>query len=809
MAPSPPNGGNSSNGSPAGGAAALKVPASLPVFPTRNQRVLLPGIVMRLQYSKNSNLMVACVPLRPITPPEGNGNSHASTPTGGVGGGIQKSAGSSDDNGDDSRTVSGPGDLYDCGVAARIVHFVKNRPSEARATRASYVISLEDISKDDTEMSALIMNLRAAGHELASVLSQLQLPSSVLGQLKQMLDSTAPSHLSDLFASMIDLSLEEKLQILEMTDVKQRIKRTLELLNRQIQVLKISQKLQTTVENKLGQKQREFILRQQLDAIKKELGESDDAEEDEAADLAKRIAEAKLPEEAAKAAERELRRLKRMHSGMAEFQVTRTYLEWLAEVPWSQTTDDILDITRARKQLDEDHYGLEKVKTRVIEFLAVRKLKSDLKGPILCFVGPPGVGKTSLGRSIASAMGRKFHRISLGGVKDEAEIRGHRRTYIGALPDEIDKLSRDFRGDPASALLEVLDPEQNFTFSDHYLNVPYDLSQVLFIATANDPDTIPGPLMDRMEVIRISGYTFDEKLHIAKRYLLPKQIAGHGLPHPLVNIPDDVLYHIAVGYTREAGVRNLEREIAGVCRALAVDYADARERNANIKDGKLPSEETADTGIASREAPGFDGNVTLERVEAILGPALFDDEVSERAALAGVATGLAWTASGAGGLLFIEATLMPGKGSLVLTGKLGDVIKESAQLGLTWVRANARKLGLTRDRTNIIDNTDVHIHFPAGAIPKDVTALVSLFSGVRVADHLAMTGEMTLRGLVEPVGGIKEKVLAAHRGGIKTVILPFKNRKDLADVPEKVRKEIDFHFAKTVDEVLEVAFGGQ
>ncbi|KAI9349446.1 Lon protease C-terminal proteolytic domain-containing protein [Zopfochytrium polystomum] len=630
-----------------------------------------------------------------------------------------------------------------------------------------------------------------------------------------MLDSTPPGQLADLFASMIDLSLDEKLQILELVDSKTRIKRTLELLTRQIQVLKISQKLQTTVENKLGQKQREFILRQQLDAIKKELGETEEGEEDEVADLSKRIAEAKLPEEASKAADRELRRLKKMHSSLAEYQVIRTYLEWLSEVPWTRSTEDVIDISKARSQLNSDHYGLDKVKTRVLEFLAVRKLKADLKGPILCFVGPPGVGKTSLGRSIAAALGRKFYRISLGGVRDEAEIRGHRRTYIGALPgmiiqglrrcgvrnpvfllDEIDKLGRDVRGDPASALLEVLDPEQNSTFSDHYLNVPFDLSQVLFIATANDGEAIPAPLMDRMEVIRIPGYTFEEKLHIAKRYLLPKQLSGHGLPASQVEVPDEILSKIAVGYTREAGVRSLEREIGSVCRSLAVEYADAKEKSAP---------ET------------FDGVLTEDRVEKFLGHQKFDDDVSERSAIPGVATGLAWTASGAGGLLFIEATQMPGKGSLVLTGKLGDVIKESAQLGLTWVRANAQKLGLSKAKVNIIDSTDIHIHFPAGAIPKDgpsagitiVTALVSLFSGKPVADHLAMTGEMTLRGMVQPVGGIKEKVLAAHRGGIKKIILPFRNRKDLSDVPERVLQEIDFHFVKTADEVLVIAFDGQ
>ncbi|KAI9017192.1 Lon protease C-terminal proteolytic domain-containing protein [Gaertneriomyces semiglobifer] len=625
-----------------------------------------------------------------------------------------------------------------------------------------------------------------------------------------MLDSTPPGQLADLFASMIDLSLGEKLQILETTDVKTRIRLTLELLTRQIQVLKISQKLQSTVESKLGKKQREFFLRQQLDAIKKELGESDEGEEDEVADLTKRINEAKLPEEASKAAIRELKRLKRMHPSMAEYQVVRTYLEWLSELPWDKQSEDVLDISRAKEQLDSDHFGLEKVKTRILEYLAVRKLKQDLRGPILCFLGPPGVGKTSLGKSLATALGRKFHRIALGGVRDEAEIRGHRRTYIGALPgriiqgirrcgvnnpvillDEIDKLGRDNRGDPSSALLEVLDPEQNGTFTDHYLNVPFDLSNVLFIATANDADTIPGPLFDRMEVIRIPGYTFEEKLHIAERHLLPKQIKAHGLELDNVNLDKDILLKIATGYTREAGVRNLEREIAAVCRALAVEYASAKEE---------PSR-------------SYDATVTDDKLTRILGPERFDEEISERSPMPGVVTGLAWTASGSGGLLFIEATMMPGTGRLHLTGKLGDVIKESAQIALTWVRSNASRLSPPAP-PELFQTRDIHIHLPAGAIPKDgpsagitiVTALVSLLTNTPVRGHTAMTGEVTLRGQVLPVGGIKEKVLAAHRGGVKYVILPEKCKRELEEVPQNVRDEITCVFVKRVEEVLAFAF---
>ncbi|KAJ3295152.1 hypothetical protein HK104_002962, partial [Borealophlyctis nickersoniae] len=736
--------------------------------------------------------------------------------------------------------------LNSWGVSARVLNLVRNNAAEAKASGVKYIVTLEgvsrfkidhfvkstpfieavvtlhgeqeglelDIDKEDAELQAAVINLRATGHELANVLSQLQLPTGVLGQLRRMLDNTPPGQVADLLASMIDLSFAEKLQILELADVKARVMRVTELINRQIQVLKISQKLQTTVENKLGKKQREFLLRQQMEAIKKELGESDESEQDEVGDLTKRIEEAKLPDDAAKAAAREIRRLKKLPASVPEYQVVRNYLEWLSELPWSKHSDDVMDIARAREQLNEDHSGLDKVKTRIVEYLAVRKLNQDLKGPILCFLGPPGVGKTSLGRSIANALGRKFHRISLGGVRDEAEIRGHRRTYVGAMPgtiiqamrkcgvnnpvillDEIDKLGRDVRGDPSSALLEVLDPEQNSTFTDHYMNVPFDLSKVLFIATANEADTIPGPLYDRMEVIQIPGYTFDEKLHIAKRHLLPKQIKSHGLDPAIVSFDDSALNKIATGYTREAGVRNLEREIGALCRSLAVEYADAKEK---------------------AQTDDFRGAVDVERVRKVLGPERFDDEVSERTSIPGVITGLAWTASGSGGLLFIEATQMPGNGVLHLTGKLGDVIKESGRLALTWVRSNAVKLGISKEGTgNVLAAADVHIHIPAGATPKDgpsagvtiVTALVSLFTSRTALPHTAMTGEITLRGQVLPVGGIKEKVLAAHRGGIKRVILPFRNQKDLVDVPANVRQDIEFITVKTVWEVLDAAFG--
>ena len=508
-----------------------------------------------------------------------------------------------------------------------------------------------------------------------------------------------------------------------------------------------------------------------------------------------------------------------MQPAQPEYGVIRNYLEWIVEMPWNAASQDRLDIDAAQRQLDADHHGLEKVKRRILEYLAVRKLKADVRGPILCFLGPPGVGKTSLGRSIADALGRKFHRIALGGVRDEAEIRGHRRTYIGAMPgrivhalkkvgvnnpvillDEINKLGRDVRGDPASALLEVLDPEQNHSFTDHFLNVPFDLSNVLFIATANEADTIPQPLMDRMEVIRLSGYTFEEKQQIARRHLLPKQLKVHGLAAERVVVPDDVLQWMAVNYTREAGVRSLEREIAAVCRGLAVE----------LSKGALA-------------AAGEPYTLTIDRVGELLGPAPFEDDLSERASIPGVAVGLAWTASGSGGMLFIEATRMAGRGQLTLTGMLGDVIKESAQTALSWVRSHATELRLTPAATmvgsgsanvSLLDKTDIHIHFPAGAIPKDgpsagvtiVTALVSLLANERVRPYTAMTGEITLRGLVLPVGGIKEKVLAAHRSGIKRVILPYRNQKNLADVPATVRNELEFVLAKRITDVLQAAF---
>ncbi|HEX7622160.1 MAG TPA: endopeptidase La, partial [Anaeromyxobacteraceae bacterium] len=534
-----------------------------------------------------------------------------------------------------------------------------------------------------------------------------------------------------------------------------------------------------------------------------ELGELGE-EEEELDELAERLKKAGLPPDVDKVAQKELNRLKSIPTASSEYTVARTYLDWIADLPWSKRTDDNLDIENARGNLDADHYGLQKIKKRILEYLAVRKLKNDMRGPILCFVGPPGVGKTSLGQSIARATGRKFVRLSLGGVRDEAEIRGHRRTYVGALPgriiqsmkkagsinpvmmlDEIDKLGADFRGDPSAALLEVLDPEQNHAFSDHYLDVAYDLSKVMFVGTANLLDPIPGPLKDRMEVLELPGYTFEEKVHIAQNHLIPKQLREHGLSPEAISLDEKALIKTIMAYTREAGVRNLERRLADLCRAVAVEVAS----------GKV--------------AAGAKRTVTEADLPEMLGPERFWNETAERTEIPGVATGLAWTAAG-GDILFIEATKMSGKGLLTLTGQLGDVMKESAQAALSYLRSKADTLGIP---SNFLEKTDIHIHFPAGSIPKDgpsagvtiLTALVSLLTGIRVRSDVAMTGEVTLRGLVLPVGGIKEKVLAAHRAGIKRIIMPARCEKDLIDVPEQARKELEFVFASHMDDVLKAA----
>ena len=654
---------------------------------------------------------------------------------------------------------------------------------------------IEDEGIKDIETEALMTNLVGLFDRIVNLSPFLPQEFSLVAK-----SIAEPGVLADMIASIINASIEEKQKVLKLQNVKKRLKEVTRLVNHQVEVMELGNKIQSQVKNDIDKNQREYFLRQQLAAIKDELGEKDESKV-EVEEYRVKIEERNLPEEARKEAERELDRLSRMHPSSAEYTVVTTYLDWITEIPWDISTEDNLDIKKAQNVLDEDHYGLEKAKKRMIEYLAVRKLKPDSRGPILCFAGPPGTGKTSMGQSIARALGRKFIRMSLGGVRDEAEIRGHRRTYIGALPgriiqgirragsnnpvfmlDEIDKVGSDFRGDPSSALLEVLDPEQNFSFMDHYLDVPFDLSHVMFITTANILDTTPPALRDRMEVIELPGYTLEEKIMIAKRYLIPKQIDANGLKKRHISFTKGALKLIASGYTREAGVRNLEREIAAICRGVA----------SMIAQGKIKSI-----------------SITIKDVPKYLGPVRVISEMSARTSIPGVAMGLAWTQAG-GELLFIEATAMKGKASLTLTGQLGDVMKESATAALSFIRTNAEKIGVQKD---FFDEVDIHIHVPAGAIPKDgpsagvtmLTSLTSLLTNRKIKKNLAMTGEITLRGLVLPVGGIKEKVLAAHRAGVKEIVLPKWNEKDLEDVPGNVKKDIRFHFVNDMFEVLKIS----
>ncbi|MCS6925610.1 MAG: endopeptidase La [Candidatus Binatia bacterium] len=657
------------------------------------------------------------------------------------------------------------------------------------------VAHLQDTLQPSNDLNALQAHMVSQFAKFVSMVPYL--PDELQGVVMNIKD---PSKVTDLIASNLNISLEEKQDLLNTLDVRSRLEKLSAILNREIELVELGHKIQSQVQSELTKNQKEFYLRQQMRAIQKELGEGD-ARQNEIEELRAKIEAAKMPEEARKAAENELERLRIIPPESAEHSMVRTYLEWLVNLPWSVSTTDNLDIPHARQVLDEDHYDLEKIKERILEYLAVRKLKQDSKGPILCFVGPPGVGKTSLGRSIARAMGRKFIRLSLGGVRDEAEIRGHRRTYIGSMPgriiqslrqagsnnplfmlDEVDKLGMDFRGDPASALLEVLDPEQNFSFSDHYLEVPFDLSKVMFITTANYLEPVPPALKDRMEVIELAGYAEEEKLEIAKRHIVPKQIKENGLTSDLIAFTDEALLLIIRSYTHEAGVRNLEREIGRVCRKVARAYTEGQ------------TEKTL---------------ITPDKVTELLGPPKYFAEVAERKLEPGVAIGLAWTPNG-GDILFIESTRMAGKKGLTLTGHLGEVMKESAQAALSYIRSRADRLGIP---TDFFENCDIHIHVPAGAIPKDgpsagitmATSLASLLTGRPVRPHLAMTGEITLRGKVMPVGGVKEKVLAARRAGVTTVILPKRNEKDLEDVPPNVRAEMEFRFVETIDEVLDLA----
>ena len=681
----------------------------------------------------------------------------------------------------------------------KVLSFIQQEPYFKAAIQR-----VEDTEIEGIESEAMSKSIRNVFEDLVKVAPYLtEEHSGVLSSISK------PGRLADRVISLVTIPTLEKQEILEEMDVKERMEKATVLLNREIQRINLGEKIQTEAQDEIAKSQREYYLREQLKAIRRELGEEDETAE--LTELEDKIKAAKMSEEAEKVAMKELDRLGKIPPQSPEYSVSRTYLDWLLDVPWSKSTKDRVDTKEAKKILDDDHYGLDDVKERIVEYLAVRKLKEEktsdgrVKGPILCFVGPPGVGKTSLGRSIARSMGREFVRISLGGVRDEAEIRGHRRTYIGALPgriiqslkragtnnpifmlDEIDKVGADFRGDPSSALLEVLDPEQNFSFSDHYLEVPFDLSNVMFISTANLQDPIVPALRDRMEILEFSGYIEQEKIQIARQYLIPKQLEENALSKSNCSFTEAGIKELIRSYTREAGVRNLEREISNVFRKVARGRADGNTKSVKI---------------------------TKAAVEKYLGAPRFYAEMAERMKKAGVVIGLAWTSVG-GDILFIEASKMPGKGGLTLTGKLGDVMKESATAALSYVRANAEKLGLD---PKFHETTDIHVHVPAGAIPKDgpsagtaiFIAILSLLSKQPVKNTLAMTGEITLRGAVLPVGGIREKVTAAHRSGIREVILPHFNQKDLEEIPEKVVKDMKFHFVKDLSEVVKQAFPTQ
>lgn len=767
----------------------IGIPKELPILPVRGV-VIFPGMAMPLEVGRYSSVKMV---------------EEAAAKKQLIGVLAQKDA-----------AVENPGtkELYPIGTVCRIVRFLK-QPSgrqmlivhglsrflvkDWRQTDPYFVASIEPLKSGDEktrEIEAQTVNVK----KLATRIVQLSpgIPEEVGSALQQIQD---PGVLIDLVAGTLNIDAPRKQEILETLDLGGRFEKVTRILTNQLDLLELSDKIQSQVKESIDKTQREIFLREQLRAIRGELGEMDDRRT-EREEFEKKIATAEMPPEAEEEARRQLKRLDSIPQAAPEYSVVRTYLEWLTDLPWSRSTEDCLDIIRAGKLLDQDHYDLDQVKKRILEYLAVRKLRADARGPILCFVGPPGTGKTSLGRSIARALGRKFVRLSLGGIRDEAAIRGHRRTYIGALPgriiqgirtagssnpvfmlDEVDKIGTDFRGDPSSALLEVLDPEQNFSFSDHYLEVPFDLSRVMFITTANILDTIPPPLRDRMEVLELPGYTEEEKVSIARRFLLPRQLKEHGLTSKNLSLNAAALRKIISAYTREAGLRNLERNIAAVCRQVARTIAEGG-------DGKKET-------------------VTSENLAKFLGPGRFYPEVAERTSPPGVATGLAWTPAG-GEIIFVEATRMPGKGNLLLTGQLGEVMKESAQAALSYLRSQSKRFGLSDD---YFSQCDLHIHVPAGAIRKDgpsagvaiFCALASLVTGQPVRSDLAMTGEITLRGQVLPVGGIKEKVLAARRAGIKIVILPDKNRNDLTEVPKSAKKGLGFRFIKRMDEAVKLA----
>ncbi len=762
----------------------------LPVLPLRNL-VLFPGMVLPVDVGRPGSL-------RLVDEVIGRGAASRLVVT------TQR---------DPQKEDPGPEDLHTIGLEVEVLKVVKLADTRVTVVlrglervkileytkRLPYLVArtetVPDIIPQAIEVEGLSMAVREATRQM------IELSPEIPDEAATALDNVqAPGRLADLAAANLEMTTDERLALLGEPDVKKRLEKVLSLLRHRIEVFRVKERIDTQVREEFSRHQREMVLRQKMKAIQEELGEIGDETED-AKELEKKIAEAGMPEEVEAAARKQLQRLVAMPAASAEYTVTRTYLDWLLDLPWKKETADKLDLAAARAILDQDHYDLDKVKRRIVEYLAVRKLAPDKKGPILCLVGPPGVGKTSLGRSIARALGREFVRISLGGVHDEAEIRGHRRTYIGALPgriiqgikragtrnpvfmlDELDKVGADFRGDPSAALLEVLDPEQNNTFSDHYLEVPFDLSHVLWIATANQLDPVPAALRDRLEVIELPGYTHEEKRHIARAHLFPRQLDEHGLtPHHL-SLGDAALDAVIARYTHEAGVRQLERELAGVCRGVAVKVAAGQE---------------------------YKTDVDLHDLAEYLGPEKFMPEIAERTEEPGVATGLAWTPAG-GDILFIEATRMAGKGNLVLTGQLGNVMKESAHAALAYVRSHAREMGID---PAFYETSDMHVHVPAGAIPKDgpsagvalLAAIVSLLTGRRVRGDVAMTGEITLRGNVLPVGGIKEKVLAAHRAGVKRVLLPERNMKDLVDIPGEVRAEIDLHAIKRLDDVIDLA----
>jgi ATP-dependent Lon protease len=717
----------------------------------------------------------------------------------------------------------GPQDLHDVGVVGSVARMLKIPDGTLRilvqgaqrvritdwAAETPYlkatIEELPDVVEESAELTALTRNVQETFTQIVEHVPYL--PEELQLAVTNVDD---PSTLSHLIAGSLRLPTEEKQALLEEVDVGKRLRRLAEALARELQVISIGSEIQNQVQSEIDKGQREYVLRQQMKAIQAELGEFDESAA-EARDLHEQLDDVELPDDVRKQVDRELRRLEQLPQQAAEHGVIRTWLEWIAGLPWEVSTEDDLDLAHAREVLDEDHYDIEQVKDRILEFLAVRKLKPDARGSILCFAGPPGVGKTSLGRSVARALGRNFERISVGGVRDEAEIRGHRRTYIGAMPgtivralrdagsdnplfmiDEIDKMGADFRGDPSSAMLEVLDPEQNSTFRDHYLDVPFDLSKVMFICTANDLDRIPGPLRDRMEVIQLAGYTEDEKLQIAKRYLVPRQIERNGLRRSWLAIGDKALRRVISDYTREAGVRGLEREIGTICRKVARQVAEAADGN-------------------GRTARPRKTTVTPDVVRELLGRPKVHSEARRRTAAPGVATGLAWTPVG-GDVLFIEVSATPGSGKLLLTGQLGDVMKESAQAALTWVKAHAHEVAPGLDDAWFADH-DLHVHVPAGATPKDgpsagitmATALASLISGRTVREEVAMTGEITLTGQVLPIGGLKEKALAAQRNDIRTVLAPALNEADAEDIPEHLRRRLKFVWVSEIGDVLQAA----